>query len=146
MQFPAAFVLVALSVIVHAIVLTKLLAKVSSSPLVKKPRFWPSTRFLIIIAYWAIFAHLIEISLWSMFYYWWSVMPDIESSFYFSVMTYTTIGYGDVVPPIHWRLLAGVEGLTGILMCGWTTAFFLTIVNRMYQSMSEFENHRDIEP
>jgi hypothetical protein len=29
-------------------------------------------------------------------------------------------------------LLAGVEGLTGILMCGWSTGFFFAVVNRMH--------------
>src|SRR5438045_4126708 len=37
---------------------------------------------------------------------------------YFSAVTYTTTGYGDVVLPAEWRLDGAVEALTGILMCG----------------------------
>jgi hypothetical protein len=48
-------------------------------------------------------------------------------------VTYTTTGYGDLVLPIDWRLVGGVEALTGILMCGWSTAFFMAIVTRMYE-------------
>jgi hypothetical protein len=39
---------------------------------------------------------------------------------------------GDLVPPQAWRLLASVEGLTGILMCGWSTGFFFAIVSQMH--------------
>ena len=37
-------------------------------------------------------------------------------------VTYATIGYGDIVLPQPWRVLAAMEGLTGILMCGWSGA------------------------
>lgn len=131
-QILSAFGLLAFSVTVHAFVLTHLFARVNASPVLTSPRFWPFTWLLIRVACWAVLAHLIEISAWAAFYAWQQIMPDIESSFYFSVVTYTTVGYGDLVPPHQWRLLAGVEGLTGILMCGWSTAFFFAIVNRVY--------------
>ena len=143
MQLLAALVLVALSVVVHALILTRLFVQINKSPLLEISRFWPCTFFLIRIAYWAILAHVIEMSLWAVFYHLWDIMPDIETSFYFSVMTYTTIGYGDIVPPTHWRLLAGVEGLTGILMCGWSTAFFFAIVGRMYQTAMDSDSQSE---
>ena len=55
-------------------------------------------------------------------------MPDLQSAFYFSAVTYTTTGYGDLVLPTEFRLAGGVEALTGILMCGWSTGFFFAIV------------------
>lgn len=60
-------------------------------------------------------------------------MPDFQSALYFSAITYTTTGYGDFVLPPEWRLVGGVEALTGILMCGWSTGFFFAIVNRLYE-------------
>jgi hypothetical protein len=56
----------------------------------------------------------------------------LQDAFYFSMVTYTTTGYGDLVLPEAWRLVGGVEALTGILMCAWSTGFFVTIVSRMY--------------
>ena len=38
---------------------------------------------------------------------------------------------------VGWRLLGGVNALTGILMCGRTTGFFFAIVNRLYESPPE---------
>ncbi len=56
-------------------------------------------------------------------------MPDAHAAFYFSSVTYTTTGYGDLVLPEQWRLIGGIEALTGILMCGWSTGFFFAIVS-----------------
>ena len=41
---------------------------------------------------------------------------------------------GDLVLPKEWRLVGGVEALTGILMCGWSTGFFFVVVNRMFEA------------
>ena len=52
-------------------------------------------------------------------------IPDLTLSAYFSAVTYTTTGYGDVVLREEWRLVGGIEALTGILMCGWSTGDLL---------------------
>ena len=82
------------------------------------------------MAGWTILLHLIEISLWAVFYAWQHCLPDLNSAFYFSAMTYTTTGYGDVLLPHAWRLVGAVEALTGILMCGCSTGFFFAVVSR----------------
>ena len=57
-------------------------------------------------------------------------LPDAESAFYFSGVTYTTIGYGEVVLPKPWRMLAPLEALTAVLMFGLSTVLFFTVVRR----------------
>ena len=99
-------------------------------------RFWPPIRLLIDVAGWTIFLHLVEISAWAFFYAWGQALPDIPSAYYFSAVTYTTTGYGDLVLPPEWRLVGGVEALTGILMCGLSTGFFFTIVSRLHHARS----------
>lgn len=42
---------------------------------------------------------------------------------YFSVVTYTSLGYGDQVPVSHARMIAGVEALNGLLLIGWSASF-----------------------
>jgi hypothetical protein len=120
--------LLALTVTIHAAGLGLTVRRASSR--LPDPRFWPVTRLLIWVAAWLLTLHLAEISVWALFYWWQQCLPDAESSFYFSGVTYTTLGYGDVVLPHEWRLLAPVEGLTGILMCGLSTGFFFAVVSR----------------
>ena len=59
-------------------------------------------------------------------------LVEVGVRLYFSLVTYTTIGFGDVVVGPGWRMLAGIEGLTGILLVGWSTAFVFAVVSRMY--------------
>jgi hypothetical protein len=90
-------------------------------------------RNLIVIAWCLIILHVIEIAIWALSLYWEGCLPDMETSFYFSGVSYTTLGYGDVVLSKPWRLLGPLEGLTGILMCGLSTAFFFTAVLRIFR-------------
>ena len=130
-----AFVLMALSVAIHAMGLTAALRWLGGSA---RPAagFWRSTWLLIAVAAWVIFIHLIEITFWGLFYSWKQCMPDLQSALYFSAVTYTTTGYGDLVLPKEWRLVGGVEALTGILMCGWSAGFFFAVVGGMYRTQS----------
>jgi hypothetical protein len=93
-------------------------------------RFWASTGMFVRLAGWIVFLHLFEIAAWALFYVLRHALPDLQSALYFSAVTYTTTGYGDLVLPPEWRLVGAVEALTGILMCGWSTGFFVAVVGR----------------
>lgn len=126
-----AFGLMALCVAIHAAGLAAALRWLDRLAARRPQTFWRWTRLLIGMAAWTILVHLIEITVWALFYAWKESMPDVQSALYFSAVTYTTTGYGDLVLPKEWRLIGGVEALTGILMCGWSTGFFFAVVNRM---------------
>jgi hypothetical protein len=128
------FILVSLCVIAHASVITKSVRSIDRSNELADPRFWVPTWCLIRIAGLLILLHIFEMSLWAAFYLIGQAMPDAAAALYFSSVTYTTVGYGDLVLPQKWRLVGGVEALTGILMCGWSTGFFFTVVTRMQQT------------
>jgi voltage-gated potassium channel len=77
--------------------------------------------------------HLIQVGLWAIAYWQAGVLPTLEVAVYLSLVTYTTIGFGDVVLGPGWRVLAGIEGLAGLLLVGWSTAFAFAVVSRMYE-------------
>ena len=134
-----AWVLVAITVTVHAVGLGIVLSRWARLHPLCPTRFWPITWLLIRLAWWLILIHLVEISVWGMFYFWRECLPDAESAFYFAGVTYTTIGYGDLVLKEPWRMLGPVEGLTGILMCGLSAGIFFAVVSRIYLSRSDVE-------
>ena len=125
-----AWSLMAICVAIHASGLTLAFRWLRGRAAVMEGNFLPATWMLVRVAGWAIVLHLLEISLWAGFYVWQRCLPDMDSAFYFSAVTYTTTGYGDIVLPQPWRMVGAVEALTGILMCGWSTAFFFTVVSR----------------
>lgn len=128
-----AWCLMGVCVVIHAVGVTSA-ARWLGGHQISLSRFWASTWRFIVLAGWIILLHLVEITVWGTFYVWQKAMPDLPSGLYFSAVTYTTTGYGDLVLPDEWRLVGGVEALTGILMCGWSTGFFFAIVSRMVRS------------
>jgi hypothetical protein len=127
-----AFVLMAACVVLHATGLTLALRWLERSLAAPVVGSWRRLRLLIEVAGWTVLVHLVEITVWAVYFTGTGGMPDLDSALYFSVVTYTTTGYGDLVLPERWRLVGGVEALTGILMCGWSTGFFFAIVNQIF--------------
>ena len=80
------------------------------------------------------FLHLIQTSLWAVFYYLQGLFSDFETSLYFSMVSFTTIGYGDVLLPRRWRLLGVIEGFSGVVLCGISTGFIFAVINAMLQA------------
>ena len=124
--------LVAITVTIHAAGLGIVLTHVSRFKVRLDRRFWPITWLLIRIAWLLIVFHVFEIVIWGLFFWWQKCLPDAASSFYFSGVSYATIGYGDVVLPRGWWLFGPAEGLTGILMCGLSTALFFAVVSKTF--------------
>jgi Ion channel len=122
--------LVAITVIIHASGLGMILSHALRSPVRTDTHFLSISWLLIRIAWLLIVIHVLEIAVWALFFWWEKCLPNMETSFYFSGVTYATIGYGDIVLPEEWRLFGPIEGLTGILMCGLSTAFFFIIVSK----------------
>ena len=113
-------------------------------PRLKMP---PRPRLLVVIS--AVFAaHLFEIWLYALGYY--LVSQDfglgvlgefggtIGSTFsgylYFSTVTYTSLGLGDVYPMGDLRLIAGLESLSGLLMIGWSASFTYLAMERFWDT------------
>jgi len=58
--------------------------------------------------------------------------PAIGDALYFSAETYTSLGFGDLVPHGHLRHLTGVETLNGLLLIGWTASFLYVAMERFW--------------
>lgn len=124
--------LVALTVFVHAAGFAIVLRSFRRSQAGLPTQFWPIAWLLIRVTWQLILMHVIEITVWAVFFLWKGLLPDAEAAFYFSGVTYATIGYGDVVLEKPWRILGPVEGLTGILMCGLSAGLFFALVTRIF--------------
>jgi len=130
-QLVIAWALMAACVAIHASGVTAAIRWVRRQAVPQQP-FWPWTWLFIRIAGWIILLHMIEITVWALTYALTDAIPGLSSALYFSAVTYTTTGYGDIVLPEDWRLVGAIEALTGILMCGLSTGFFFAIVSRMH--------------
>ncbi|WP_166359673.1 potassium channel family protein [Pseudomonas akapageensis] len=124
--------LAAITVVLHAVGLALMLRFLDHRGNVLMTQLGAISTRLVWVACYMILLHLMAISIWATFYVWQECLPDLETAFYFSGVTYSTIGFGDVVLGKPWRLFGLMEGLTGILMCGLSTGVFFAVVNHIY--------------
>jgi hypothetical protein len=91
------------------------------------------------------FAHVVEITLYGGAYYWlaWhhdmgsingSHRPTVLDCMYLSATTYSSLGYGDIVPEGTLRLLAATEVLLGLILIGWTASYLYISMERFWES------------
>ena len=76
-------------------------------------------------------AHTIEVWLWAASFALIGGFDSFASSFYFATVTYTTLGYGDVVIGPEGRIFASFAAITGLLTFGISTAFLIGLLTRV---------------
>lgn len=90
---------------------------------------------LLILSFLAFsFLHTVQTAIWALGYY---LNPattdhfiDFYEALYFSIVTFTTLGYGDITLNNNWRLLSGFEAINGIMLIGWTTAMMYSLIQK----------------
>ena len=76
--------------------------------------------------------HLFEMTVWAIAFVVVGMLPDFETALYFSVKSYTTVGYGDVLPLPAWRLVGPLEAAIGVLMLGLSTGFIVSAMQKIF--------------
>lgn len=103
------------------------LAAVANRPLGPNPRFYVFRQFatlmLVLMA-----GNILQILAWAALYYAQDAFPDFETALYFSGVTFTSLGFGDVVLPRPMRLLAPLQAANGLIMFGISTAMFFAAI------------------
>jgi hypothetical protein len=91
---------------------------------------------------WLFLAIALEAMIWALFYLWSpeiTALPDLETAFYFSMVTFTTLGFGDVVLTGPWRTLASIQAANGVIIFGWTTALIFFYIQNVYNESNKGE-------
>jgi hypothetical protein len=84
---------------------------------------------------WMFIGVVSEALLWALFYLYSpeiTRLPDLETALYFSMVTFTSVGYGDVVLTGPWRILASIQAANGVIIFGWTTALIFYHMQTVY--------------
>ena len=128
---------IAITVALHAITTSLLIYVYSRSPIEVHIRIPMRRKALLLGLAATVLAvkHYLDIVLWAVAY--WTMghnlqFDDFETAVYFSSVTYTTLGYGDIVPTGTWRVLCGIQAMNGILLFGWSTALLIMLVQQIW--------------
>lgn len=91
-----------------------------------------STFKLSLFVLWLFLAMVTEVWAWALLYIGLGALKSFEKAVYFSTVTFTTLGFGDITLEEKWRLLSSFEAANGLLMFGWSTALVFVAVQWVY--------------
>jgi len=77
---------------------------------------------------------LINMTLWAIVLLGLGAFAEFETSLYFSMVSFTTLGFGDIILPDEWRLLAGFIAVDGFFLFGLNTAFVFEVLRRLRET------------
>ncbi|MFS4579788.1 potassium channel family protein [Phaeobacter sp. C3_T13_0] len=79
-----------------------------------------------------VFAHTIQVWIWATALFFSGAIVDWNTAIYFSLVTYTTLGYGDVVLGEGMRIFAAFGAVTGLFAFGISTAFLVAALREVF--------------
>ena len=132
-QLLVALFLVVMITLVHGfgvVMMTRLL-KLEDSTLRAHRLDYRAFGLLTLMALGLFALHAFEIGIFGFFYLAAGAIQSLEEALYFSASSYATLGHPDIAFPTQWRLLGAIEGLVGFLLIGWSTAVFVTDMNKL---------------
>ena len=135
-------VMVVLTTLVHAaamIASLKWLGRTRKETL-KSSSFLARSFVVAVVVLIMFVATILEAGIWASLYCVLGAIEEFEAALYFSMVTFTTLGFGDVVAGDGWRLLSSLEAANGILMFGWTTAIIILGVRRVSRHLDLLVN------
>lgn len=68
---------------------------------------------------------------WALTFHALGIFDSFEPALYFALVCYTTLGFGDILLPVEWRLLAGLASANGLLSMGIYTALLVEVVRQV---------------
>ena len=135
-QFALATVMLIACVVVHGMGLASLSRAMRGETTVERlnrinalsPR---GALFTLAIVLAILALHGIEIWAFALLYLAIGAIPTLEGALYFSTISYSTVGYSDIHIVREWRLLGAFESIMGMVLLGWSTAFFFRMLGRI---------------
>ena len=94
---------------------------------------WLVNRAVPLLVFELLLVHIVEIFFWAFYFDILGIFDGFRVALYFAAVTYTTLGYGDVVAGPTWILEAGALSIIGWLMFGWSTGVLVWILGRHYE-------------
>lgn len=83
---------------------------------------------LVLVLIWTLCMIAAAVWLWTVAFHRLGVFASVEESAYFALVSFTTLGFGDILLPVEWRLLGGVAAANGLLLFGLLTAILVETI------------------
>jgi hypothetical protein len=85
---------------------------------------------LILAMLWTLMLMTVSVWIWAIALWALDIFLTIEASVYFSLVAFTTLGFGDILLPVEWRLLGGLAAANGLMIFGILTAMLVETLSQ----------------
>ncbi len=127
--------MIALTMMIHIAGIIGLIAcfKIWRTRIEGNRSYTAMTSILVITIVGIFIVHTVEIWIWAVLYRWLGEFESMERALYFSTVTFTTLGYGDITLQERWQLLSSLEAVNGIILFGVSTAFMFAAIRKLFE-------------
>jgi len=99
---------------------------------------------VVIAAFWALAMVTVGVWIWALCFWGLGIFVTMEAAVYFALVSYTTLGYGDILLTHEWRILGGMAAANGLLNIGLLTALLVEALRHVRLSQLQAHRARDL--
>ena len=99
---------------------------------------------VLIAAFWALAMVTVGVWIWALCFRSLGIFVTMEAAVYFALVSYTTLGYGDILLTHEWRILGGMAAANGLLNIGLLTALLVEALRHVRLSQLQAHRARDL--
>lgn len=92
--------------------------------------FLKTSSVMVVVVLWTLLGITVSTWLWAILFFLSGTLSTLEEALYFTIVTFTTLGYGDITLDTDWRLLSGLTAVNGLIIFGLNTAFLVQFVEK----------------
>ncbi|QMU62239.1 MAG: hypothetical protein GKR92_11260 [Gammaproteobacteria bacterium] len=133
-QISLGTIVIILVVVFHVVCLVGLIDLLKWMPITSE--FWQTQFGTMCMLGFAVFMiigiHTVEAWAWAFIYLKLGEFKELSKALYFSVVTCTALGYGDITLSERWQLLSTFEAMGGLLLFGASTAFLIGFMQVLF--------------
>jgi hypothetical protein len=93
-------------------------------------RRFANTGAIIVGVLYIMFIQTINVWIWASVFIIVGAFDTLEPALYFSLVSFTTVGFGDITLGHEWRLLSALTAANGFLSFSWSGAYMVELVRR----------------
>mgnify|MGYP000496770652 CR=1 FL=1 len=132
-ELAAATVMVAATTLIHffgLLTLTRLMSR-AHTRLRTHDAAWRQAGMILLVVFGIFAMHTAQIWLYAVVFRGLGEFATFEQALYFSIVSFSTLGLGDLTLSANWRVLGAIEAVNGLVLIAWSTAFLLSVTSRL---------------
>jgi hypothetical protein len=92
---------------------------------------WRQASMILLVVFGIFALHTVQVWCYAVLYRLLDEFATFEQALYFSTVSFSTLGFGDLTLSVNWRVLGAIEAVNGLVLIAWSTAFLMSVTARL---------------